>query len=118
MACSNAAATWCSRFSAASPFAVAFSAPGSFRTAFRSGSALTPNSSAMARKVCRYPPTRSRFTSKPAPPALQGKGHFDVPAMQALFQNAADFHLDGDQVQRGFADGDRGNGDSPTSGSV
>ncbi len=52
----------------ASPSSAAFSAPGSFSTALRSGSALTPNSSATSRKVRRYPPTSSRLTAKAAPP--------------------------------------------------
>ena len=38
------------------------------RTAFRSGSALTPNSAAACRKALKYPPTSSRFTANAAPP--------------------------------------------------
>ena len=69
MACSSAAVTCCSSSSAASSGPAAFKAPGNFSTAFRSGSALTPNSSAAWRNALRYPPTSSRLTANSAPPA-------------------------------------------------
>ncbi len=120
MACSSAAVTCRLEFFAGvvgTP--LAFNAPGSFSTALRSGSALTPNSSAACAKGAQVSAHQFAIDGKRrAAGALQAERDFDVPAVQTLFQHAAHLHLQLVQFVRESAGADRGNDGLPTSGSA
>ena len=82
--------------SPASSDLAAFRAPGSFSTAFRSGSALTPNSSAACAKGAQVSADQFAIDrERRSAGALQAERDFDMSTMQALLEHPAHLHLDG-----------------------